>query len=48
VAIDRDSLPDLRDGAQVTARVDCGRRSLAFVLFHDLVETVQSKVLFWF
>ncbi len=47
VAIDRDSLPDLRDGAQVTARVECGRRSLGFVLFHDLIETVQSKVLFW-
>jgi multidrug resistance efflux pump len=48
VAIDKDTLPDLRDGAKVTARVHCGERPLGYVLFHDLIETVQAKVLFWF
>ena len=48
VAVDKDTLPDLRDGAKVTARVHCGERPLGYVLFHDLIETVQAKVLFWF
>ncbi len=48
VAIDKDVLPDLRDGAKVTARVHCGRRSFGYVWFHELVETIQAKVLFWF
>jgi hypothetical protein len=48
VAVDKETLPDLRDGAKVTARVHCGERPLGYVLFHDLIETVQAKVLFWF
>jgi len=40
--------PYLRPGAEVTAKVDCGRRSLGFVLFHDLVAFVQSRILFRF
>jgi hypothetical protein len=47
VAIDKHALPDLRDGAKVTARIHCGVRPLGYVLFHDLIETVQEKVLFW-
>lgn len=47
VAIDKTELPDLRDGAKVTARIHCGTRPLGYVLFHDLIETVQAKVLFW-
>ncbi|MEX0937281.1 MAG: efflux RND transporter periplasmic adaptor subunit [Pirellulales bacterium] len=30
----------------VTARVNCGRRSIGYVWFHDLIAFVQSKVLF--
>jgi hypothetical protein len=39
----------LRPGATVKAKIDCGRRPLGYVLFHDLFEFIQSKVLFrWF
>jgi multidrug resistance efflux pump len=48
VAIDRHDLPDMRSETTVTARVHCGRRPAGYVLFHELIETVQSKVLFWF
>ncbi len=40
--------PYLRPGAEVTAKVDCGRRSLGFVVFHDLIAFVQSRILFRF
>jgi hypothetical protein len=35
-----------RIGADVQARIHCGRRSLAYVLFGDVVEFVQRH--FWF
>ena len=47
VAIDKDQLPPLFDQTTVTAKLDCGRTSLGHAWFCDLVETVQSKVLFW-
>jgi hypothetical protein len=33
-------------GAELQARVHCGRRSLGYVLFHDLIAFVQSRILF--
>jgi hypothetical protein len=36
----------LRPGATVIAKIHCGRRSLGFVWFHELIEFVQSRVLF--
>ncbi|HTQ39943.1 MAG TPA: HlyD family efflux transporter periplasmic adaptor subunit [Pirellulales bacterium] len=33
-------------GAGVSAKVDCGRRSLGYVWFHDVFEFIQSKILF--
>jgi hypothetical protein len=48
VAIDRADLPELRSETTVTARVHCGRRSVGFVWFHELIETLYAKVLFWF
>jgi multidrug efflux pump subunit AcrA (membrane-fusion protein) len=48
VAIDAQKLPPLHDQTSVTARLYCGRRSLGYVWFCDLIETVQGKVLFWF
>jgi multidrug efflux pump subunit AcrA (membrane-fusion protein) len=36
----------LRPGATVNAKVDCGRRSLGYVLFHDLIAFVRSRILF--
>ncbi len=47
VALETGDLPELRPGATVRARVHCGRRSLGYVLFHDLIETVQTRILFW-
>ena len=38
-----------KPGATVTAKVYCGRRSLGYVWFHDLLAFVQSRILFrWF
>jgi multidrug efflux pump subunit AcrA (membrane-fusion protein) len=46
VAIDKDDVPHRRDGAVVTAKVHCGRTSIGYAWFHDLVSFVQSKILF--
>lgn len=48
VAVNKEDLPHLHDQTTVTARLHCGRRSIGYVWFCDLIETVQSKVLFWF
>lgn len=36
----------LRQGTTVTAKVYCGKRPLGYVLLHDLIEFVQSRVMF--
>ena len=33
---------------RVTAKVHCGDRSIGYVIFHELIETVQSKWMLWF
>jgi len=38
----------LRAGTRVAAKVDCGTRPIGYVLFHELIETVQTKWLLWF
>ena len=48
VAINKQDLTELRPGVAVTAKVYCGRRSLGYVWFHDLIAFVQSKILFRF
>jgi hypothetical protein len=49
VAIDKDELPgSLRPGAEVTANVACGRRSLGYVIFHDLIAFIQNVWFRWF
>ncbi len=50
VAFDKADVPAelLRSGTRVTAKFHCGQRSIGYVLFHELIETVQSKVFFWF
>jgi multidrug efflux pump subunit AcrA (membrane-fusion protein) len=47
VEIDKDTLPPLHDQTTVTAKLYCGRTSVGYAWFCDLIETVQSKVLFW-
>ncbi len=37
----------LRAGTRVTAKIHCGKRAIGYVMFHELIETVQSSVLFW-
>ena len=46
VAIDKNDVPDRLPGSDVTAQVYCGRASIGYVWFHDLVSFVQSKILF--
>ncbi len=47
VAIDAQQLPELKTDATVAAKIHCGQRSLGYAWFHDLIDTVQSRVLFW-
>ncbi len=42
--INPEDVPDRRIGAEVTAKIDCGQRSLFYVLFGDVVEFVQRNV----
>ncbi len=46
VAINKDDVLHLKPGAQVVARVDCGRQPIGYVLFHEVIEFVQNKILF--
>ena len=47
VTVEKEKLPQLHDQTTVTAKLDCGRTSIGYAWFCDLIETVQSKVLFW-
>jgi hypothetical protein len=42
----RETFSEPKIGAGVTAKIHCGRRSIAFVWLHDLVDFVRSKILF--
>jgi hypothetical protein len=47
VKINKDELGiEPQRGAGASAKVDCGKRSLGYVWFHDVIEFVQSKILF--
>jgi hypothetical protein len=46
VNLNEDDLNDPHYGNEVTIKVHCGRRSVGFVWFHELVEFLQSTVLF--
>jgi multidrug efflux pump subunit AcrA (membrane-fusion protein) len=48
VKIDKNQLPQLTPGASVTAKIYCGRRPIGYVLFHDLIAFIQSRILFRF
>ncbi len=48
-SVDRDLFPDLRPGAEVTAKVYCGKRSVGYVLLYKAFAFVQSRIIFpWF
>jgi multidrug efflux pump subunit AcrA (membrane-fusion protein) len=52
VELDKDEMEQLRaeqklrQGAEVTAKVSCGKRPLGYTLFHDVIEFLQSRVFF--
>lgn len=47
VAIDKQKHAELlRPGANVKARVTCGRASVGYWLFHDAIDFVESRILF--
>lgn len=50
VAFDADQFPNdlLRSGTRVTAQIHAGQRSLGYVWFHELIETVHSTWILWF
>ena len=50
VAFPNDSIDSelLRSETRVTAKIHCGTRSIGYVMFHELIETVQSSFMFWF
>lgn len=45
---DPQAMPPLRDGAEVRCKIDCGERTLGYVVFRELIEFVQSRVMFLF
>ena len=47
VALDAAELPPLRSDTTVTAKIHCGRRAIGYVWFCDLIEAMQTQVLFW-
>ncbi len=46
VEVDVSDLKDLRPGAGVTARIECGRRSLGFVWFYQIIDFFRTQVFF--
>jgi multidrug resistance efflux pump len=50
IGFDNQTIPRdlLRAGTRVTAKIECGQRSIGYVFFHELIETVQTKWILWF
>jgi len=48
VAVDFDEtqLPEMRPGATIFARIDCGAKPLGYVWFHDLIELIRGWITF--
>jgi hypothetical protein len=46
-AVEHPASTEFLGGAAAKARIACGKRSLGYVWLRDLIETVQSEVLFW-
>ncbi|MBS0203222.1 MAG: HlyD family efflux transporter periplasmic adaptor subunit [Planctomycetes bacterium] len=42
IELDPESLPPLRDGAEVKARLHCGNQIAGFVWFRELIEVIQT------
>jgi hypothetical protein len=48
VAIDKSELRDLRPGAQVSAKIACGRSSLGYRWLHQVIAWVQKTTFKYF
>ncbi len=46
VQVNSEGLPPLYTGAAIQGKLYCGKRSIGFVWFHDVIEFVQNKILF--
>jgi hypothetical protein len=46
IDINEEDLEFPRPGTEVTIKVNCGKRSIGYVWFHELVEFLQSTILF--
>jgi multidrug efflux pump subunit AcrA (membrane-fusion protein) len=44
VDVDETEIGELRPGATIFAKIDCGKRKVAYVWFHDVVEAVQGWI----
>jgi hypothetical protein len=44
VSIDASQLKDKRIGAEVRAKISCGKRSLGYVLFGDVIEFIRQRL----
>jgi hypothetical protein len=42
----REVVSDPKIGAEVTAKVYCGKRSVGYVWLHDLIDFIRAKILF--
>jgi multidrug efflux pump subunit AcrA (membrane-fusion protein) len=43
VDVQRETIPELIPGANVKALINCGRRSVGYVWFHDLLDTIRAR-----
>jgi len=44
VSTDKTKIPNLRIGAEVRAKINCGKRSLGYVLFGDVIEFIRQRL----
>jgi hypothetical protein len=46
VDVDEKEIGELRPGATIFAKINCGKRKVAYVWFHDVVDAVHSWISF--
>ena len=44
IDFDKSQVPDLRIGAEVKAKINCGQKSVGYVLFGDMIDYVRSTL----
>ena len=46
IAVDQSGLVQPRPGAGVVSKIHCGRRSVAYVWLHDVIDVIRTRILF--